>query len=119
MLETMKEKIEFVNSFEPQYKKFEIQKIDNKEILVYKDNGKKVENLSILIEYLEKNSLIFKYGEYEQLIPLLKAHSVIPNSDFRIIQVPLEDYKWIEFCFEHSASNWVNIFLEYLNKKNK
>jgi hypothetical protein len=75
MFKNMQEKIEFVNEFEPYYKKFEKKNINGKEKLFYIDiEEEEVKNLSILIEYEDKNSLIFKYGEYEQLLPILKEH---------------------------------------------
>jgi hypothetical protein len=110
------EKREFVNEFIPQYPKFSLDADNN---LIYLHNEQKVERLSILVECIKnENTMIFKFGEYEQLIPLLKAHSIIPNSDFRIYEIPNEMSKWVEFCFEHSASSWTdNLLLELADRE--
>jgi len=96
---------------------------DEKGILRYTDTNKEVTLLSILVDFpVPEEShqnpspmlpVVLKYGNFHDLVKIsnvYEQHSDIFN--VKIINVPLELYKWVDIVFDISASNWVYYLLE-------
>ena len=99
--------------------------------LIYKDNKKVVKQLSILVDFpkeypfndyinCKEKPILLKYGEYDQIIPYFNKLSEHP--DFfnpKIIEVPLDMFKWIDIVFDISCSNWVYYLIQEISEKYK
>jgi hypothetical protein len=96
---------------------------DEKGILRYTSNNKEVTLLSILVDFpVPEEShqnpssmlpVVLKYGNFHDLVKIsdiYKEHQDVFN--VKVINVPLELYKWVDIVFDISASHWVYYLLE-------
>ena len=97
--------------------------------LFYKNSYTKIDRLALLIdfpqeEYKEKNlkpyPIVLEYGEYEHIFPYFQEHSKYPDLfNVKIIEIPIEMYRWIDILFDYSASDWSYRLLEKLKETNQ
>ena len=80
-------------------------------------NGSIVEDLSILVDFHNKNPIALKYGNINTILPQLDIYKSTTLKDFfdvQIITIPNHMYKWVDIIFDISASNWINYLIEEL-----
>jgi hypothetical protein len=97
--------------------------------LIYNHNGEVVDQLSILVDFpqgypfidylnIKEKPVVLKYGEYKDILPYLSEYSKRPDIfNTRIINVPLEMFKWVDIIFEISVSNWTYFLIDEIKEK--
>jgi len=118
---TLKEKKDFVE--EDNQGPFQRFNLINEELFYYQTE-KKVKNLAVMIDFpksmdvndKEKPSVL-KYGEYNELLPYLKEYSREDIFNVKIIQLPIDMYKWVNIMVEIPVSNWAYFLLDELKER--
>lgn len=88
----------------------------------YNFNNEPVCNLCLLVDFKPffegNNPIILKYGEEENIKEVLSYYDNVKDFfDLRIIHLPTNKYKWVDYLFSYSANNHILVLLNELGKE--
>jgi len=88
------------------------------DILYYRIDNSKVNNLSVLIDFKD-DKVVLKYGEYNDILPYYYQYQGHSLFDVKIINIPKKMYFWVDIIYEFSASKWIDYLILELEQYNK
>lgn len=107
---------ETLKSFEkPKFGYTKVEEYSN----LFSINGEMVEikkSFGIIYSVDEEYDTLHKHGDFEKVKEIFHSkYEKIDLFDCRLLEVPIEDYLWINTIINISASNWIKRLVAHLN----